>query len=201
MKKHHTIPVGPLLENCHVVWEESSRQALLFDPGDQPEEILAFLKKKGLTPLGILLTHAHFDHIGAIPALARELSLPVWCPQADLPLYHSPENCMAPWHPAVAGLPEPADAPAPEFGYQALATPGHTPGGTSYYFPEEGFVLTGDTLFAGSVGRTDFPGGSERALQHSVTQVLFALPGKTLVLPGHGPKTTIATEKLDPFFA
>ena len=93
------------------------------------------------------------------------------------------------------------DAPLPSFGFQVLKTPGHTPGGRCYYFPEEGFVLTGDTLFAGSVGRTDFPGGSETDLRKSILDILFTLPPKTVAYPGHGPRTTIAIEKMDPFFS
>ena len=110
-------------------------------------------------------------------------------------------NCMMPWHGAVKGLPAPTDAPLPSFGFQVLKTPGHTPGGRCYYFPEEGFVLTGDTLFAGSVGRTDFPGGSETDLRKSILDVLFTLPPKTVAYPGHGPRTTIAIEKMAPFFS
>lgn len=190
-----------MAENCYLVWDDASKEALVFDPGDGAEEISAAIEKAGLRPAGILLTHAHFDHIGGIPALVSRYGLPVWCPSEDLPLYSSPMNCMMPWHGAVKGLPAPTAAPLPSFGFQVLKTPGHTPGGRCYYFPEEGFVLTGDTLFAGSVGRTDFPGGSETDLRKSILDVLFTLPPKTVAYPGHGPRTTIAIEKMDPFFS
>ena len=201
MKRLLCITVSAMAENCYLVWDDASKEALVFDPGDGAEEISAAIEKAGLKPAGILLTHAHFDHIGGIPGLVSRHGLPVWCPAEDLPLYSSPMNCMMPWHGAVKGLPVPTDAPLPSFGFQVLKTPGHTPGGRCYYFPEEGFVLTGDTLFAGSVGRTDFPGGSERDLRRSILDVLFTLPPKTVAYPGHGPRTTVAIEKMDPFFS
>lgn len=196
------IPTGPLAENCYIVWNPETRHALLFDPGDDFPKIRRALAQNELSLDGVLLTHAHFDHIGALPAMAAEYgaALKIWCPTADRALYSSPRNGMAPWYPPVQGLPElPAatdDPPFAEFGFETIATPGHTPGGTSYYFPQEGFVLTGDTLFAGSVGRTDFEGGSEAELMHSIQERLFALPNTTIVYPGHGPKTSIGTEKL-----
>lgn len=200
MKNIFTITVGPLAENCYVVYDEEDKRALLFDPGDDADEIVDALAKLSLSPIGIVLTHAHFDHIGAIPALVMRYGIPVWCPSEDIPLYLSPENGMPPWYPAVKDLPVPTEEPWPDFGFRRLATPGHTPGGSSYYFADEGFVITGDTLFADSVGRTDFPGGSETALMDSIKSVLFALPNKTLVYPGHGPKTTIGIERMNPYF-
>ena len=202
MKKLHCLTVGPLAENCYLLWEDAPapRPGLVVDPGDDFPKIRDFLESESIRPLGVLLTHAHFDHIGALPALTEAYGVPVWCPEADHPLYHSPDNGMPPWYPAVKNLPPLSSAPLPEFGFQVLNTPGHSPGSTSYYFPEEGLVLTGDTLFAGSVGRTDLPGGSETVLMHSIRTVLFSLPPKTLVFPGHGPRTTIGIERMDPFF-
>lgn len=199
-----TFVTGLLDTNTYVVWNEA-RAAYLIDPGADGDLLLGFLEDKDLKPLAILLTHAHFDHIGAVPEVVRALdgSLPVCLAAADHDLYASPLNAMLPFCEPVRGLPKPvAEFPAPPAGleFQLLATPGHTPGSVSFYFPASKTCFSGDALFRRSVGRTDLPGSSSRQLADSIGRVLFALPKDTKVLPGHGDATTIDEEmRLNPF--
>ncbi len=182
--------------NCYLVWDETAKEALILDPGDDADRIERELRTQGLTPKGILLTHGHVDHIRGVPGLARALGLPVWLHTAELPLYTSPQNALLPWLPAAEGLPEPARALPQAAGltYRMLETPGHTPGGVSYYFADSATVFTGDTLFAGAIGRTDLPGGDTGVLLRSIRAELLVLPPSTVVYPGHGPETTIGDE-------
>ncbi len=200
MLKLQTIPVGMLQVNCYLVWDDSTREGLLVDPGAEAPRLLAAVMEHGISLKGILLTHGHVDHIGALPELAAHLGAPVWMAAEEVPLYKSPLNELMPWLPHMENLPEPAKTmpSLASAALQAIPTPGHTPGGVSYYFPDDKFILTGDTLFAGAVGRTDL-GGDADVLKHSVTEVLFALPEETAVYPGHGPSTTIGREKAAPF--
>lgn len=188
--------LGILQVNCYIAWEEEDRRALVIDPADDAPAILAALEEDHLHAKGMLLTHAHVDHIRAIPALARKLSLPVWCQARERELYLSPENALPPWMPAVQGLPEPAEVRhnLPGLYFEVLETPGHTPGGVAYYFYKDGVVFTGDTLFQNSIGRTDLPGGDQDLLLRSIREKLLTLPRTTVVYPGHGEPTTIGYE-------
>ena len=195
-----TFPVGPLACNCTVLTDDGLRTAVVIDPGAEIERVLELLGDRKLE--AILVTHAHIDHIGGAAELKRRTGAPVWLSPRDLPLYAELES-QAGW----LGVPTPsrtaidgdlvAGARLRLGGepLQVLETPGHTPGSVSLYLPGEGKLFAGDTLFAGSIGRTDLPGGDYDAIQRSLRECLLALPDATLVIPGHGPETTIGRER------
>ena len=193
-----TIPVGPLATNCHIVFSEASRRLFVIDPGADPDAILRGIRSlPDFTSARILLTHAHVDHIGAAGAVAAALETDrVTLDPADLPLYRSPENAILPFLPAPENLPE-TTAPESCDDFTVIPLPGHSPGGTGYLFREadENALFAGDTLFAGSVGRTDLWGGNYDELTKSIRERLFTLPPETKVFPGHGESTTIGRER------
>jgi len=197
-----TIQVGSYEVNCSIVSEGA--RALVVDPGSEGDRIARLLAQKGLEPAAILLTHGHFDHIGGVNDLQAAFpGLPVYVHPDDTVMFGHPFNQNPPDYPLAVRPRDirdardlPADAPTLGFtGTMAvIPTPGHTPGGVCYHFPADKLLLSGDTLFAGSAGRTDFPGGSMNKLMASL-KTLAELPDDTLVIPGHGPHTTIAAEK------
>lgn len=195
MENFRMIPVGALGVNCYIIYEESNKLLLVIDPGDDADLIISAAKSYPFERCAILLTHAHVDHIGAVPEVKNALNAEfVFLGKGDEALYNSPDNCILPYLPPVAGLPK--TTPVWDFpGIKLLATPGHSPGGSCFYFPERKLVISGDTLFAGSVGRTDLPGGSFSVLEKSIRKELLTLPEDTFVYPGHGPRTTIGNEK------
>ena len=199
---HEVLPVGVLGCNCSLLGDELSREAIIVDPGAEIATLLALLARHGLTLRHILVTHAHIDHIAGALALKRATGAPILYNQLDLPLV-AMMDVQATW----INAPTPEVAP-PDLSLHhgmsvgvanlpvtALHTPGHTEGSTCLYLPEQNLLLAGDTLFAGSVGRTDLPGGNTEILLRSIHNTLLPLPDETRVIPGHGPATTIGTER------
>ncbi|MBO4526711.1 MAG: MBL fold metallo-hydrolase [Victivallales bacterium] len=197
MLKIKRVIVGALEVNCFIVRDSDTNDALIIDPGDEADRIIEAVKLVEAKPLGILLTHAHVDHIRGVGAVSAAFNLPVWIHEADRAMYLSPDNAILPWLTAAENLPQPVDTPLqlPNHPYEIIETPGHTPGGVCFYFKEEKLLFSGDTLFQGTYGRTDFPGGSAPTLFHSIRTKLFTLPDDVKVWPGHNESTTIGEEK------
>lgn len=197
-----TFPVGLLQCNCTILGDETSHEAIVVDPGDEIPRILAALARHSLTLKQIVVTHAHIDHIAGALALKQVTGAPILYSEADLPLVAMME-AQAGW----LGVPTPEVQPpdhSPADGEivstgnlqaELLYTPGHTEGSLCVYVPTEGLLLAGDTLFAGSVGRTDLPGGHMGRLLGSIRERLLPLPDATIVVPGHGAETTIGIER------
>lgn len=195
--RYMTIEVGSFQVNASIVHDGET--ACIIDPGGEAGRIADILASKNLKLEKVLLTHAHFDHIGAVAELEAAFpGLGVFVPPGDIAVYTHPMNRYPPDYPPRP-LPENLlSAPEVE-GMETIPVPGHTPGGVAYYFPAEKVLFSGDTLFAGSVGRTDLPGGDMAALMKSLSS-LKALPDDTVVVPGHGRATTIGEEKaINPF--
>jgi hydroxyacylglutathione hydrolase len=207
---HISIPVGMLQCNCSIIGDPVTREALVIDPGDEVSRILELLGRHKLKVKGIVSTHAHIDHVGGLSKLHQYTGAPVMMHRDDLPLYQAMDvqaaflGVMPPDVTEVHQLL--AEGDALQWGLleaQVIHTPGHTPGSVSLYMPQEAGKITlaspqlfaGDTLFAGSIGRTDLWGGSMEAILDSLRGKLMALPEETVVHPGHGPTTSIGEEK------
>ena len=196
------LPVGPLQCNCTLLGDEATKEAIVIDPGDEVTRIHNRLTSLGLKLKQILITHAHVDHVGGALRLRRLTGAPIFLNENDLPLLEM-MGSQAAW----LGVPTPETAPPDEgltngrqvgldnYPAQVIHTPGHTQGSVCLHFVSLKMVIAGDTLFAGSIGRTDLPGGDFEQIIDSIHSHLLKLPDETQVVPGHGPTTTIATER------
>ncbi|MGO1059078.1 MBL fold metallo-hydrolase [Planococcus sp. FY231025] len=198
MLKINHMELGPIQTNCYIV-SNDAKQCLIFDPGEEAEKVIGFLRKKGLSPLAILLTHAHFDHIGAVDDLRQEYKIPVYLHRLEKDWLGRPNLNGSGKYPMVPDyrigeadvlLDGEKELQIGDFQMELLHTPGHSPGSISYSFGNEGFAIVGDTLFRGSIGRTDLIDGSEKKLLESIRDSLMTLPDHMVLFPGHGPETT-----------
>jgi len=199
---HEMIPVGALQCNCSVIGDETTREGMVIDPGDEIREILALVERHRLTIRQIVITHAHIDHVGGAMKLRAATGAPILLNEKDYALLKM-LDVQAAWlgmQPPERveidrSLNELDKVEAGPLRASVLHTPGHTEGSVCLYFPAERKLIAGDTLFAGSIGRTDLPGGSFDKIMESLHGKLLALPDETVVVPGHGPTTTIGAER------
>ena len=199
---HEILPVGPLQCNCSIIGDESTREAIVIDPGDDIDDVLAAVSKHNLKVKQIVITHAHIDHVGGAMKLRAATGAPILLNQNDYALLKM-LDVQAAW----IGVATPGNVEidhsvgqndkvgAGSLSADIIHTPGHTEGSISLYFPLEKKLIAGDTLFAGSIGRTDLPGGSYKKIISSLHEKLLMLPDDTVVVPGHGPLTTIGEER------
>ena len=199
---HKIFPVGPLQCNCSVIGDEQTHEAMVIDPGDQVEMIVNLLRQQNLKLTQIVVTHAHIDHVGGAMKLKAATGAPILMNQNDHALLKLVDD-QASWLGMQPPGPVHVDVAVSngrilkigEISANVIHTPGHTEGSICLYFPKEKKLIAGDTLFAGSIGRTDLPGGSFEKIMHSLHSQLLPLPDDTDVIPGHGPATTIGRER------
>jgi glyoxylase-like metal-dependent hydrolase (beta-lactamase superfamily II) len=203
------LTVGPVQENCFVFRRDGADEAIIVDPGEEASRILRLVEELGVSVPAILLTHTHFDHIGAVAPVAKATGAPVWCPEIEVPVL-ADINSFVPW--AEFGPFESYDADETVAGGEKLElagfeidvifTPGHSPGHVTYSVKDEKALFSGDVLFQGSVGRTDLPGGDWGTLLESIRTLVDGHPAETTIYPGHMGITTLAAERAtNPFLA
>jgi hydroxyacylglutathione hydrolase len=204
-----SLTVGPVAENCYVARRDGAERGLIVDPGEEPERILELVEALGITVDAILITHCHFDHIGAVAPVAKATGAPVWCPSLEVPVladimsyvpwpgfgpyesYDADETVSGGEHLSLAGLE-----------IDVVFTPGHSPGHVTYAIADEQALFSGDVLFKGSVGRVDLPGGDWGTLLESIRGLVEGHPEETTVHPGHMAITTLGAERAtNPFLA
>ena len=208
MKINHYV-VGPVQTNCYVVINEENKECLIIDPGASAKQLAELIRKDELTPVAVLLTHGHFDHAGGAEDLAKEFDIKIYAHEAERDTLGNPQKNVS-WmvgasesYRADVFLKDEEVITLAGFDIKVLHTPGHTEGGCCYYVADEDVVFTGDALFAQSVGRTDFPGGSMSQIVRSVQDKLLSLneagnlETDIMVYPGHGDPTTIETERMN----
>ena len=199
---HEILPVGVLHCNCSIFGDEASREAVVIDPGDEIEEIVAILERHQLRVKAIIITHAHIDHIGGAQKLKALTGAPVYMNSSDQELYDR-LDMQAGWLGMATPEKTDIDVDAREgqtvqlgpAEFQVLHTPGHTQGSISLWIPAENKLIAGDTLFLDSIGRTDLPGGNHRQILRSIHDKLLPLADDVVVIPGHGQNTTIGRER------
>ena len=193
-----TIPVGPLQCNCTILGNTETGRGYVFDPGGDPDEIMAIVEQLGLKIEALIHTHAHLDHFLAAGEIRRRTGAKVCLHPEDKFLWDALEQQCLRFGVPYTPVPDPdhwiEDEQDLECGGSCIHTPGHTPGSTSFYFEDSSLLIAGDTLFMGSVGRTDFAGGDARQLKQSIQQRLYKLDESAVVIPGHGPETSIGHE-------
>ena len=200
---HEILPVGPLRCNCSIIGDEATCEAMVIDPGDDIDDVLALIRKHNLQVKQIVITHAHIDHVGGAMKLRTATGAPILLNQNDYALLK-----MLDMQAAWIGVASPGKveidrsvstgetvSAGSHTAAQILHTPGHTEGSICLYFAAENKLIAGDTLFAGSIGRTDLPGGSTQKIMRSLHETVLALPDETVVVPGHGELTTIGKER------
>ena len=201
-----TLTVGAIESNCYIVYNKT--EALIIDPGSDAHQIKNAIAELEVIPVAILLTHTHYDHIGAVDEIRDEYDIPVYVSQKEADWLTNPANNLS----SLQGAPVTAreaehlfkqdeTIEISDFKFKVVATPGHSPGGVSFIFEDDEFVITGDALFAGSVGRTDLPGSESQKLVSEIREKLFTLPGHYTIYPGHRGESTIQKEiDTNPFF-
>lgn len=195
--------VGNVATNCYFAINDDTKEVLIVDPGAAAVQLAGKVKEHGLTPAGILLTHGHFDHASAAEELAELLDVKVYAHEAEKETLETPGINLSGWegkadvYHADVYVRDEQELELAGFRIKVLFTPGHTVGGCCFYFEEQGVLFSGDTLFEGSIGRTDFPKGSASLLIRAIKEKLLVLPDETSVYPGHGEMTSIGMERMN----